>query len=66
MKPHNCDERESMPWKHLEDVERGRCGPMGYATSKHRSTKIIQEFIERNEKRFTGARLIEEGHLPPI
>ena len=66
LKPHKCDERLSMPWTHLEDVHLGRSGPVGYPTSKHRSTQHISEFIERNQKRFTGAHLIAEGHLPPI
>jgi hypothetical protein len=66
LKPENCDMRDSMPWDFIRDVHLGRCGPKGYATSKHRSTKQILEFIERNTHRFTGAFLIAEGHLPPI
>ena len=65
LKPHKCDERLSLPWQFLADVERGRSGPIGYGRSK-RSAHQVAEFIEKNEKRFTGARLIQEGHLPPL
>ena len=66
LKPENCDMRDSLPWKFIQDVHLGRCGPKGYVTSKHRSTKQISEFIERNIHRFTGAYLIADGHLPPM
>ena len=66
LKPEKCDERLSMPWQFISDVECGRASPYGHPGARKKSQQQVADFIQKHEKRFKGARLIEDGELPPL
>ena len=68
LKPAKCDTRESMPWQFLQRVSEGKSAPVGFGATgvMKPANQDVLDWIEQHRFRFTGAMLMEDGHLPKI